>query len=384
MNFLNMFSDEAPISNSGYRSSLYTDPSIMQGIKFLNNEKDIANNLSENLILISQTNGSNLASGKVINGKIYEGMTTADADNEELYETRPSPPSCQDGWYYKPEHSDKCLQVCSENSQTRHPDGTCICNSNNGSSNQNCDPRFRCVSNKCRRMKPSLENEVAEQLKDKDIEYLEFSYYMIAGLYDQLLKNFGKDYDGGIESNPVTATGEVIPGKRQELFQAIKNIELAMNVVGVQVSEIVQKRTKINETKYYEVMNKMRDTKYKIIQANNKIIELTNLVDPVSAVANREETHILSKQRYYMYMVWFILAVVVIYIMVANMINPNSSFNVLVICIIILVCIFVFIMYDKITRSWYYDITNGIKNLHIPRLDNIINFDPLVSIKYTS
>ena len=157
-----------------------------------------------------------------------------------------------------------------------------------------------------------------------------------------------------------------------------------MNVVGVQVSEIVQKRTKINETKYYEVMNKMRDTKYKIIQANNKIIELTNLVDPVSAVANREETHILSKQRYYMYMVWFILAVVVIYIMVANMINPNSSFNVLVICIIILVCIFVFIMYDKITRSWYYDITNGIKNLHIPRLDNIINFDPLVSIKYTS
>ena len=52
MNFLNMFSDEAPISNSGYRSSLYTDPSIMQGIKFLNNEKDIANNLSENLKLM--------------------------------------------------------------------------------------------------------------------------------------------------------------------------------------------------------------------------------------------------------------------------------------------------------------------------------------------
>ena len=76
MNFLNMFSDEAPIFNNGYRSSLYTDPSIKQGVKFLNYEKDIKNNLSENLRLISQTDGSDLGSGKVINGKIYEGMET--------------------------------------------------------------------------------------------------------------------------------------------------------------------------------------------------------------------------------------------------------------------------------------------------------------------
>ena len=40
MNFLNMFSDEAPISNNGYRSSLYTDPSIQQGVNFLNYEKN--------------------------------------------------------------------------------------------------------------------------------------------------------------------------------------------------------------------------------------------------------------------------------------------------------------------------------------------------------
>ena len=60
MNFLNMFSDEAPISNNGYRTYLYSDPSIMQGIDFLNNEKQIKNNLSENLFLISQTDGSGL------------------------------------------------------------------------------------------------------------------------------------------------------------------------------------------------------------------------------------------------------------------------------------------------------------------------------------
>ena len=77
VNFLNMFSDEAPISNSGYRSSLYSDPSIMQGIQFLNNEKDIAKSLSDNLSLISQTDGSNLGSGKVLNGKSGCGRTFA-------------------------------------------------------------------------------------------------------------------------------------------------------------------------------------------------------------------------------------------------------------------------------------------------------------------
>ena len=39
MELLNMFSDLAPISNSGYRQQLYTDPGILQGQEFLQNEK---------------------------------------------------------------------------------------------------------------------------------------------------------------------------------------------------------------------------------------------------------------------------------------------------------------------------------------------------------
>lgn len=108
-------------------------------------------------------------------------------------------------------------------------------------------------------------------------------------------------------------------------------------------------------------MDELRDVKYKIINTNNKIEELTKIVDPVSAVAEREETHILSKQRYYMYIFWFIITAIVLYVMIVNMINPNSSFSILVICIIILVCIFVFIMYNNITGAWYNNIKDGIR-----------------------
>jgi hypothetical protein len=320
-----MFSDEAPISNNGYRTSLYTDPSIMQGIDFLNNEKQIKNNLSENLFLISQTDGSGLGSGKVVNGKIYEGLTSSQSSSPT--DSTPS----------------------STSTSTSTP-----------------------------------ETEVKDQLSDKDIGDLQFSYAVVTGIYEELMKEFSKDYEGGIASNTLSSTGEVIPGQRQELLKEIKSIEVTLGVVGVQVSDIIKERSKVNIQEYYDVMDKIRETKYKIIQTNNKIIELSKMVDPTSAIAQREETHTLSKQRYYMYIFWFIIAAIVIYVMIVNMINPDSSFSLLVVCIIILVCIFGFMFYEKIRSSWYNDIKNGIRNIHIPRIDNVINFDPLVSIKYTS
>ena len=348
MNFLNMFSDEAPIFNNGYRSSLYTDPSIKQGVKFLNYEKDIKNNLSENLRLISQTDGSDLGSGKVINGKIYEGMETgAGAPVPPLPSPPPPPPPLP--------------------SETGTPNTPSV-----STTKPTPNP------------KSEFENQVMEEIKDKDIEYLKMSYSFVSSMYDQVLKSFQKDYEGGIKNNVTNAEGVLIPGERQQLVKALQIIQGSLSTINVQISDVVKQKSKVNIKAYYKIMDEIRDVKYKLINTNNKIIELTKIVDPTSAVAKREETHILSKQRYYMYIFWFILTAVVIYVMIVNMIDPNSSFSILVICIIILVCIFGFIMYDKITSSWYYDIINGIKRISIPRIGNIINFDPLVSIKYTS
>ena len=334
MNFLNMFSDEAPIFNNGYRSSLYTDPSIAQGINFLNYEKDIKNNLTDNLRLISQTDGSNLGSGKIVSGKIYEGMETTAAAGAAAVPTPASSPAA-------------------------------------------ATPTD---------MKAEFENKVSKEIQDKDIKELKNAYSFVNSIYDNLLRNFEKDYQGGIANTPaaVGKNGDKISTQRQQLIKSIESIQGSLDIINVQISDVVKKRSKIDIDAYYTIMDEIRDVKHKIINANNKIQELTRIVDPVSAVAEREETHILSKQRYYMYIFWFIIAAIVIYVMITNMINPDSSFSILVICIIILVCIFVFIMYNNITGAWYMDIKNGISRISIPRIENIINFDPLVSIKYTS
>ena len=60
MELLNMFSDSAPISNNGYRKQLYTDPGILQGIEFLQNENKVKMQVEKNLELnlISDSHGS--------------------------------------------------------------------------------------------------------------------------------------------------------------------------------------------------------------------------------------------------------------------------------------------------------------------------------------
>lgn len=349
MNFLNMFSDEAPISNNGYRRSLYTDPSIKQGVDFLNYEKKITNNLSGNLRLISQTDGSNLGSGQVINGKIYEGMETNGSASA------PSPAPAPAAASTAP---------------------TAPVASAAPAAGPSTDPEKQ------------FKKEVMDVIKNEDIELLEMSYDGVNLLYEEMLKIFRKDYQGGLANAPVGPDEIAFSGQRSKIIKEIKNIETSLGIISVEISEVVKKRSKANIEAYYTIMDQIREVKYQIIDTNNQIEELTKIVDPVSAVAEREETHTLSKQRYYMYIFWFIIAAIVIYVTIVNMINPNASFSVLVICIIILLCIFGFIMYNNITGAWYNDIKNGVSGISIPRMENsfqnLFNFDPLVNIKYTS
>lgn len=340
MNFLNMFSDEAPISNNGYRRSLYTDPSIKQGVDFLNYEKNIANKLSGNLRLISQTDGSNLGSGQVINGKIYEGMETG-ASVSAAPPAPPAPPAPAP------------------------------------------PPPPPTAATSAAPAAPAAQTTPAP-----DIEPLKIMYDAVNKQYEDILQKFRMDYQGGIANAPIGPDGGPIAGQRNQIINTIKNIQSSLGNINVQISDIIETRSKANIDAYYNIMQQIRDVKSQIIDANNQIEELTKMVDPVSAVAEREETHILSKQRYYMYIFWFIIAAIVIYVAIANMINPNASFSVLVVCIIILVCIFGFIMYSNITGGWYNDIKNGVRGISIPRIENsfqnLFNFDPLVSIRYTS
>jgi cell division protein FtsW (lipid II flippase) len=114
---------------------------------------------------------------------------------------------------------------------------------------------------------------------------------------------------------------------------------------------------------------------------NNK---LKTIYDVDTSLAKEEETALLAKQRYYVYMIWFIILAIILYITLSNVFNPESSFSVLLISLILLICIFLFFMYSNWSAEWY-DLKIKLKNLDFGLPDiPAIDFNPLVSIKYTS
>jgi hypothetical protein len=73
-----------------------------------------------------------------------------------------------------------------------------------------------------------------------------------------------------------------------------------------------------------------------------------------------------------------------LYITISNVVDPDSSFSVLLIVIVLLILLFLFFMYSKWNTEWY-DLKVNLKNLSfslpdIPKID----FNPLLSVKYTS
>ena len=80
-----MFSNLAPISNNGYRQQLYTDPGILQGIEFLQNENKVKKEVEQNLDLnlISDLHGTE---STIVHSadSFKEGMETQETKYKEI------------------------------------------------------------------------------------------------------------------------------------------------------------------------------------------------------------------------------------------------------------------------------------------------------------
>ena len=97
-------------------------------------------------------------------------------------------------------------------------------------------------------------------------------------------------------------------------------------------------RKRINAMTYINSTNIILQ---KIIIPKNKT---KTIYDIDTSLAKEHETSLLTKQRYYVYIIWFIILAIILYITISNIFNPESSFSVLLISLILLICIFLFFM----------------------------------------
>ncbi len=332
MDYSNMFSDLAPIFESGYRAQRNSDPAIKQGVQFLNDERSIINGLIPNLNLISQTGGSGMDSAKIVNGRILEGLSTA----------------------------------------TTSPTATNIApvpSTTPSSTTTQASPQVTPVSQDTIN---SLKNQYQSTLNSLNTNM------------NLLTTNFGGGIAGNDEMTQISKdislkTGDV----RKIILQNVGNIRNNLDSIYSQITQATNNNIIITNQEYEAISKQLNDINTQIINNYRELNKPEMDIDYVSPVAGAEETSILSTQRYYVYILWFIITVIVLYITVSNLINPSSSTWSLAVSLIIIIGLFAFLIYNNI-GTWYTRVDNDIRSFEWPSFNNVFNFDPLVSIKYTS
>lgn len=294
MELLNMFSNLAPISNNGYRQQLYTDPGILQGIEFLQNENKVKKEVEQNLDL-------NLISD--LHGTESTIVHSADSFKEGM-----------------------------ETQETKY-----------------------------------------NNLKDQ--------YNLVLSAYNQVIKDFQTNYDGSVATTPSSDVAKV---EREAKFKKLKELSAQLNAIASQLVNSVKDNTSADFKAYSNMQYEIDNVQQKIVRIYKEMQEnkRKNPYDITTSLAKEEETALLTKQRYYVYIIWFIILAIVLYVTITNLVDTESSFTVLLVSLILLIGLFIFFIYGKWGVEWY-DFKYKLKNLSLPDIPKI-NFNPLVSIKYTS
>ena len=329
MDLSNMFSDLAPIFNNGYRKQLYTDPGILQGMEFLQNENKVKNEVAQNLDLnlISDSHGTECTT-------VHSAGILNNTDSDS----------------YGPSGDIEGFQDTMEAPTTKYYNN------------------------------------------------LKVQYNIILADFNTLITAAKTTPGRGIiplpiPLPPIIETPEQVAKRLAADKEARESLKKNLDTLSSQMANIssqLMSNVKDNTSSDFSSYNKMQKD---IDRVQKRIIEIDGIMknnssksiyDVDTSLAKEEETALLTTQRYYVYIIWFIILVIILYITITNLVNPESSFSVLLISLILLICLFLFFMYSKWNTEWY-DLKIKLKNLDfsipdIPKMD----FNPLVSIKYTS
>jgi hypothetical protein len=396
MELLNMFSDLAPISNNGYRQQLHTDPGILQGQEFLRNEHKIKKIVERNLDLnlVSDVNGSE----STIIHSVENFDPSQDANDDYNNNKNKMYDNLYDNLYdnYKEglttnNTPEEIAKKRNEYASIARSFATCEMGE------FFCDKKGRCVkssevsTDKCEVVKKegfesSIQEGFIEALTtDEKYNNLRQQYNTALEAYTKLIEENTKaqDQGGGLASS---VTNMEANQQRTKFFNQAKELSIQLNNIASSLVNSVKTDTKTDFDSYNKMQTEIDKVQMRIkeiylkMQANKD----KNPADIETSMAKESESDLLTKQRYYMYIIWFIIMVVVLYITITNIVNAESSFTVLLICVIVLVCLFLFFIYNKWNGEWY-DFKYKLKNFNlgipdIPKLD----FNPLVRIRYTS
>ena len=436
MDLSNMFSDLAPISNNGYRQQLNTDPGILQGMEFLQNENKVKKEVEQNLDLnlISDLHGMESAtvhSAGLLNdedtlGTIEGFKENMDAPTTKYYNdlkaqykialdkfndlvrssktkltvTGPivtgiatqynhvGTGASSSGVYYASWCSNSVNNVCNAEYRVIFSNGVVsdmTIQSMSPSGLTNPSLLFAITNVPIGGVKATLQGKnIASSSNDNKWYDVDVPVQQVNDNQTSIL--FTNNTGSFKSTNSASNVPEAVKTTNQELKKQLDALSTEMANISSLMMSNVKENTNRDFSSYNKIQKDIDNVQKRIVEVDGIMKKNSNkqIYDIDTSLAKEEETALLSKQRYYVYIIWFVILAIILYITISNLVNPESSFSVLLVTLVLLVLLFLFFMYNKWNTEWY-DLKVNLKNLNfglpdIPKID----FNPLVSIKYTS
>ena len=386
MELLNMFSDLAPISNNGYRQQLHTDPGILQGQEFLRNENKIKKIVERNLDLnlVSDVNGSE----STIIHSVENFDPSQDDDDDYNNNKNKTYDNYKEGLTTN-NAPEEIAKKRNEYASIARSFATCAMGEFFCDKQNKCVKRGKVSEKECKvEKKEGFESSIQEGFReglttDEKYNNLREQYNTALEAYNKLISANIKVNNGGLVDSIASSAANA---ERTKFFNQAKELSQQLNNIASGLVNSVKTDTKNDFSSYNKMQTEIDKVQMRIKEIYLKMQENKNKnpADIETSMAKESESDLLTKQRYYMYIIWFIIMVVVLYVTITNLVNAESSFTVLLICVIVLVCLFLFFIYNK-WNGELYDFKYKLKNFNlgipdIPKLD----FNPLVRIRYTS
>lgn len=206
-------------------------------------------------------------------------------------------------------------------------------------------------------------------------EQLMREFNMNLKLYNDLVQLYGS-YNGPLPANITEAQANSV---RTQLKNDLVTLSNKMKDLAINLKNNVGNKAGEDYASQGDINKKMDEIRRSIGVIYSEKDDYNQKMDTTTPLAEVESTGLLSKQRYYYYILWIIIAGIVIYITLISMGEGGDSKSIMILGVIIVIIFIVLV-------GWSYMRGVNLPNLSMYDYDirNFFQFNPLVRIKYTS
>lgn len=216
----------------------------------------------------------------------------------------------------------------------------------------------------------------SDSVDNSRINQLQNEFNNLLSQYNTIMSNLSNNYGS-------VGTAQVNDNQRLDQLRRANDLANRMTIVSQNLINQITDYSSSGVNSTNQIKDQIASINRTMEMLNEQKNDYWRLSDNTSIYAEQESSHLLAKERYFRYILWGIVTIIIIYITIYVMVGSDSSSTTIFIMIAVILLFLLFLYKYYYYKLFMFDNPFGeLKTiaLDVPKID----FNPLVSIKYTN